>query len=70
MKNNTADSFLGAIAIAAFTAAFIIIVMTVWGSMKSPDCERLYNQYTNTTNVQMQQALMNEGVSNGCFHGE
>lgn len=70
MSNRMADAIIGTVAIAAAFAAFLVLVFAVWGSTKSPDCERLYNQYTNTTNVQMQQALMNKGVENGCFHSE
>jgi hypothetical protein len=47
---------------------FAILVSIVWTGTKSPDCENLYNEYSLTYNVQMQQALLNEGVSNGCFH--
>jgi flagellar biosynthesis/type III secretory pathway M-ring protein FliF/YscJ len=57
-------TFLSAVLILLFA----ILVSIVWTNTKSPDCEHLYNEYSATTNVQMQQALLNEGVSNGCFH--
>lgn len=50
------------------TALVALLTFAVLMGTKSPNCERMYNEYTNTTNVQMQQALMNEGVANGCFH--
>lgn len=54
-----------------FTVAIIllgILIALVWSGTKSPECEGLYNEYSSTTNVQMQQALLNKGVMNGCFH--
>jgi hypothetical protein len=54
-----------------FTVVIIllgILISLVWTNTKSPECEDLYNEYSNTTNVQMQQALLNKGVMNGCFN--
>ena len=54
-----------------FTLAILmlgILISLVWAGTKSPECESLYNEYSSTTNVQMQQALLNKGMTNGCFH--
>lgn len=54
--------------------AFVVIFTVAWlgytvtTSALSPDCEHLYNEYSATDNVPMQQALLNKGVMNGCFH--
>ena len=53
-----------------FTAIAVLLTIAVLNGMKSPDCERLYDEYSNTVNMDLRAEIMHEGYSNGCFHAE
>lgn len=50
------------------SALFTLLAIAVWNGTQSPDCEALYNEMTNASNAQLQQAMMNHGYEVGCFH--
>lgn len=52
----------------ALVAVIVGLVLAVVNGTQSPDCEALYNEYTNTVNMHDRDAVFQEGLSNGCFH--
>ncbi len=52
--------------IVIFAIAFIGYKVTT--TSLPPDCEHLYNEYTNTTTHVERDVLWSKGVNNGCFH--
>lgn len=58
------------IAIALGSALFTLLCIAVWNGTNTPDCERMYNEYSNTTDMDLRAAIMHDGYENGCFHAE
>lgn len=62
----------GVIVMAAIAALVTFMAVSMWNaafpSSFGPECEALYNQYTETVDMATREVLFSKGFENGCFH--
>ena len=63
---------LGSIVALVGVAVLVFAMVSMWHAMFppsfGPECEALYNEYTETVDMGTREYLFQKGMDNGCFH--